>query len=223
MKRWLPHLGWVVVGALAMALLLGPTVRRERAWAYSTEVAVNGTQAFVQVPTSRVGAVDTPAAIVRSILMSVMTPFWAHPFSHRANHRTIIVIDARGIRTMVFPGVAGSLLVTPEGPVVRIGDQGLRWTGDFLATLTPDEWLAVQRDAAGPIRPPWSKLGIVFRNPANTHLFTIGGARYALEARHAGDAKTLTLVDPRGARQVVWSLDESWQSPTADQFSQHFQ
>ena len=48
-----------------------------------------------------------------------------------------------------------------------VGDQLCRWNGRALVTLTPEEGVAVQRDYTGPNRPPWSKRGIAFRNPAS--------------------------------------------------------
>ncbi len=222
MMRWRSRLGWLALGGLAIASMLGPTVRRQRAVEASTEVALSGTQAFVHVPAFHLGYVDTPAAIGRSILMSVLSPFWAHPATHRVDHHTIIVIDAAGVRTMKFPGVSGPFQVTSEGPVVRVGDQLCRWTGRALVTLTAEEGAAVQRDYTGPVRPPWSKHGIVFWNPAKVVPFTIDGSPYQLEARAADDVKTLTLIDPHGGRRILWSLDQSWQSPSADQFRQQF-
>ena len=222
MMRWWSRLAWLASGAVAMALVLGPTMRRQRAVEFSTEVALSGTQAFVHIPASHIGYVDSPAAIGRSLLMSVLTPFWAHPSSHHAHHHTIFVIDAHGVRKMVLPGNAGPIQITAEGPIVRVGDQFLRWTGRALVTLTPDEVVTVHRNYTGPSRPPWSKRGIVFWNPAKVIPFTVEGSPYQLEAHAAGDLKTLTLIAPRGERQILWSLDQSWQSPSADQFRERF-
>jgi hypothetical protein len=222
MKRMLSRLGWLALGVVATSLALGPTVRHQMAREATTEVALSGTQAFVHIPVIHVGYEKSPAAIGLAFLMSALSPWAVTRTTHRVDHQTIIVIDAHGARTMKFQGVSGPFQVTSDGPVVLVGDQFCRWTGRALVTLTPEEGVAVQRDYTGPVRPPWSKRDIAFREPAVVVPFTIEGASYQLEAHAAGEMKTLTLIDPRGGRQVVWSLDEAVQSPSADQSREQF-
>jgi hypothetical protein len=222
MKRWLSRLGWMALGVVATSFALGSTVRSHREWEASTEVAVSGAQAFIHIPTNGAGYEMSPAAIFRANAMQILSPFAFVPSTHRVYHHTIIVIDAHGVRRMVFPGTGGPLLVTSDGPVFRIGDQLFRWTGRELVTLTPEKAIAVQRDYTGPVRPPWSTQGIVFRNPAMVSPVTIEGSTYQLEARAAGRVKTLTLIDPQGERRVLWSLDEAVQSVSADEFRERF-
>ena len=222
MKRWLSRLGWMALGIVATSFALGWTVRHHREWEAATEVAVNGTQAFIHIPTNGAGYEMSPAAIGRANVMRVLSPFAFVPSTHRVYRHTIIVIDGHGIRQMAFQGASGPFQVTSDGPVVRVGDQLCRWNGRALVTLTRDEGEAVQRDYTGPERPPWSKRGLVFRDPAIVVAFTIEGAPYQLEAHAVGHVKTLTLVEPRGRRLVVWTLDEAFRSVSADEFRQRF-
>jgi hypothetical protein len=222
MKQWLARLGWMALGVVATSFALGWTVRHQREWEFTTEVALNGIQAFIHIPTNGAGYEMSPAAIFRANAMRVLSPFAFVPPTQRAYHHEIIVIDGRGVRKMVFQGLGGPFQVTSEGPVVRVGDQLCRWNGGALVTLTPEEGDAVQRDYTGPVRPPWGKHAVVFWSPAKVVPFTIDGAHYQLEAHRGGDVKTLTLVDRRGGRQVIWTLDEAFRSTSAEDFRRRF-
>jgi hypothetical protein len=222
MKRILFCLGWLAVGALLTSFATGSTVRQQRAAEATTEVALSGNQAFVHIPTFHVGYETSPASVGLAFLRRVLSPWAVMRATHRVDGQTIIVIDASGIRKMTFEGVSGPFQITPEGPVVRVGNQLCRWNGRALVTLTLDEGLAVQRDYTGPTRPPWRKQGLVFRDPAVLIRFTIDGTPHQLEARATGDVKTLTLVDARGGRRDIWSLDEASRSVSADQFGERF-
>jgi hypothetical protein len=97
---WRPRIGYLALGAVAMSLLLGPTARRVKAREATTEVALSGTQAFVHIPTFELGYEKSPAAIGQSILMTVLSPWWADRISHRvvAGMKTLTLIDSRGAR-----------------------------------------------------------------------------------------------------------------------------
>jgi hypothetical protein len=212
----------MALGIVATSFALGWTVRHQMEWEAATEVAVDGTQAFIQIPTHGTGYQMSPAGMLGASLKRLLNPFAFPPYTHRSYQKTVLVIDAHGVRTMRFRGVGGPFLVTSEGPVVRIGDQFCLWNGRALVTLTPEKAVAVQRGDTGPVRGPWSKRGIVYREPSMVVSFTTDELPYQLEAHAAGRVKTLWLIDPRGRRQVLWTLDEAFHSLSAEQFEQQF-
>lgn len=96
------------LGIVAAASVVAPTVRYEMAREGTTELASNDTQAFVHIPMAYFGYELSPAAnALASVKQSLGS--LSQPVTHRIERHMILVIDSKGIQTMEFPGVGGSV------------------------------------------------------------------------------------------------------------------